>query len=71
MTARASVNGKSTGLPTLSRFIVETRDPELDNPAADPDLMAEIASLTGASVVPPEKLGTFLDDLLKSGSAPS
>lgn len=67
VTARASVNGKSTGLPTLSRFIVEARDPELDNPAADPDLMAEIASLTGASVVPPEKLGTFLDDLLKSG----
>ena len=66
-TVRASVNGKSTGLPTLTRFIVEARDPELDNPAADPDLLAEIANLTGGSVVPPEKLGTFLDDLLKSG----
>lgn len=67
VSVRATVDGKSTGLPTQSRFIVEARDPELDNPAADPDLLAEIANLTGASVVPPEKLGTFLDDLLKSG----
>ena len=67
VTARATVEGKSAGIPTTTRFIVEARDPELDNPAADPDLMAEIAELTGASVVPPEKLGAFLDDLLKSG----
>lgn len=67
VSARASVDGKPVGLPTVTRFIVEARDPELDNPAADPDLMSEIANLTGASVVPPEKLGTFLDDLLKSG----
>ncbi len=67
VSVRATVGGKSTGLPTTTRFIVEARDPELDNPAADPDLMAEIAALTGASVVPPEKLGAFLDDLLKSG----
>ncbi len=67
VSVRATVSGKSTGLPTTTRFIVEARDPELDNPAADPDLMAEIAALTGASVVQPEKLGTFLDDLLKSG----
>ena len=63
----ASVDGKPVGLPAITRFIVEARDPELDNPAADPDLMAEIAALTGASTVPPEKLGPFLDDLLKSG----
>ena len=63
----AMVAGKSAGLPTITRFIVETRDPELDNPAADPDLMSEIATLTGASSVPPEKLGEFLDELLKSG----
>ena len=67
VSVRATVGGKSAGLPAITRFIVEARDPELDNPAADPDLMAEIAALTGASVVPPEKLGTFLDDLLKSG----
>ena len=67
VSVRATVNGKSVGLPTVTRFIVEARDLELDNPAADPDLMAEIAELTGASVVPPEKLGSFLDELLKSG----
>ena len=67
VSVRATVNGKSVGLPTTTRFIVEARDPELDNPAADPDLMDEIAELTGASVVAPEKLGAFLDDLLKSG----
>ncbi len=67
VSVHAKVDGKSTGLPTTTRFIVGARDPELDNPAADPDLMAEIATLTGASVVPPEKLGAFLDDLLKSG----
>jgi hypothetical protein len=67
VSARALVGGKSIGLPATTRFIVESRDPELDNPASDPDLMAEVAELTGASVVPPEKLGTFLDDLLKSG----
>ena len=67
VSVRATVGGKSAGLPAITRYIVEARDPELDNPAADPDLMAEIATLTGASVVPPEKLGAFLDDLLKSG----
>ena len=67
VSVRATVDGKSVGLPTVTRFIVEARDPELDNPAADPDLMSEIAELTGASVVPPEKLSSFLDDLLKSG----
>ena len=67
VSARAMVNGQASGLPTQTRFIVEARDPELDNPAADPDLMAEIANLTGATVIAPEKLGTFLDDLLKSG----
>ncbi len=67
VSVRATVDGKAAGLPTTTRFIVEARDPELDNPAADPDLMSEIAALTGASAVPPEKLGAFLDDLLKSG----
>ena len=67
VSVRAKVGGKSVGLPTITRFIVEARDIELDNPAADPDLLAEIAVLTGGSVVPPEKLGTFMDDLLKSG----
>lgn len=67
VTARATLGGKAQDLPAMTRFIVEARDPELDNPAADPDLMAEIATLTGASSIPPEKLREFLDDLLKSG----
>lgn len=55
------------GPPARSRFIVDARDPELDNPAADPDVMAEIATLTGAVPVPPESFGEFLDTLLREG----
>lgn len=63
----ATSNGQPAGPTAITRFIIEARDPELDNPAADPDLMNEIATLTGAASIPPEKLGEFLETLLKSG----
>lgn len=69
VTVTATHNGANVGLPAMGRFIVDERDLELDNPAADPDLMAEIADITGASSVPPEQLGTFLNELLKAGIA--
>jgi hypothetical protein len=68
-TVVATHKGASVGLPAMSRFIVDERDLELDNPAADPDLLREIAEITGASAVPAEELGGFLDQLLREGIA--
>ncbi len=63
----ATKDGKSLGLSAMTRFVVDARDPELDNPAADPGLMSELAALTGGSVVAPEGFGEFLQTLLKEG----
>jgi hypothetical protein len=57
----ASKNGQALGLDGWTRFLVESRDLELDNPAADAALLAELAELSGGSVVPPEQLTTLLD----------
>lgn len=63
----ATKNGESLGLSAQTRFVVDARDLELDNPAADPGLMAELASLTGGTVVPSEDFGKFLTTLLEEG----
>lgn len=57
----ATQDGSSLGLDGWTRFLVELRDLELDNPAADPALLAELAELSGGTVVPPEQLTTLLD----------
>ena len=67
VTVTALQDGAALSLPAMARFIVDARDLELDNPAADPDLMEEIASVTGAVPLPPEQFGTFLDELLDEG----
>jgi uncharacterized membrane protein len=67
VTVAATRQGVSLGPPATARFIVDPLDPERDNPAADPDLMAEIAAITGAATIPPEQFPTFLDGLLTSG----
>jgi hypothetical protein len=69
VTVTATKDGKMFGAPASTRFIVDARDPELDNPAADLDLMNELASSTGAAIVPPEAFGEFLDRLLNEGLA--
>jgi hypothetical protein len=69
VTVSATRQGKPHGTPTSTRFIVDARDAELDNPAADPDLMSEIATLTGATTVTPEGFGEFLDRLVSEGVA--
>jgi len=69
VTVTATKDGKMFGTPASTRFIVDARDPELDNPAADLDLMNELASSTGAAVIPPEAFGEFLDRLLSEGLA--
>lgn len=61
-----SKNGQPIG-DAISRFLVDERDLELDNPAADHALLAELAALTGGSVVTPEQHGAFLERLQKEG----
>ena len=48
-----------------SRFIVEDRDLEMDNPAADFELLKDIALSTGGTFMPPEEFSSFLE--LKAG----
>ncbi len=59
----ATRNNQVFGPPARTRFIVDARDPELDHPTADPDLMAEIAALTGTVPVAPEQFEEFLKSL--------
>jgi hypothetical protein len=63
----ASRNGASFGLEGWTRFIVDARDLELDNPAADPALLEEIARVTGGYSFPPEKFAEFLKQKIKAG----
>ena len=62
-----SKNGMPIADPTTSRFLVDERDLELDNPAADHALLAELASLTGGHVVTPEQHADFLERLQNEG----
>jgi hypothetical protein len=64
---RAEKDSKVVGLDDYTRFIVDERNLELDNPAADPALMDQIAALTGGATIPPEQLATFLARLVKEG----
>ena len=57
---RATRKGDLVGPDATARFIVDAVDLELDNPAADPGLLAELAEITGGAVVPPEELTAFL-----------
>ena len=61
------MTGVQTCALPISRFLVDERDLELDNPAADPGLLAELASLTGGSVITPEQHLAFLERLQKEG----
>ena len=64
---RAEKGSKLVGPDDYARFIVDERNLELDNPAADPALMDQIAALTGGATVAPEQLTAFLTRLLKEG----
>ena len=62
----AKKNGKRYGIAD-TRFIVEARDLELDNPAADHNLLKEISSRTGGRHIPPEQFNDYLATMLKDG----
>lgn len=61
-TRKGNIYGEAT-----TRFLVESRDLELDNPAADPEFLKELSTLSGGRVIERGKLDEFLDDLLKHG----
>lgn len=67
VTVRARVDGELHGSGASTRFIVDERDLELDNPAADHGLLREISEATGGSYVLPEELGSQLKRLLEEG----
>lgn len=65
--------GGADGQGTLfasTRFLVNARDPELDNPAADPSLLREIAHVSGGDFLTPdtmiERLQNWVDNGLPS-----
>lgn len=60
---RSARNSAAASKEGGARFLVESRNPELDNPAASPALMANIAELTGGRAVLPEELPALLDEL--------
>jgi len=64
---RASREGNSLGFDAWTRFIVDARDLEMDNPAADLALLEEISALTGGTSMPPEQLVSYLNRMLEEG----
>lgn len=64
---RAQKESRPLGPDDFARFIVDERNLELDNPAADPALLDQIAALTGGATIAPEQLTTFLTRLVKEG----
>jgi hypothetical protein len=67
VTVLGTRGGDALALPAQARFIVDPRDLEMDNPAADPDLMAEIAAITGAVPLPAEQFAPFITGLVEQG----
>lgn len=46
----AMKDGASLGIDGVTRFVVDARDPEIDQPAADHELLNELAKLSGGTV---------------------
>ena len=60
----AEKDGKSLGADAWTRYLVEARDLELDNPSATPELLREISQTTGGRFLTPEELPGYLQDLI-------
>lgn len=63
----ASKDGQAVGPSATTRFLVDSRDLELDNPASDPALLEELAGLTGGRVIAAEELEGFLEQMIEDG----
>lgn len=50
-----------------TRFLVNARDPELDNPAADPGLLRELAHVSGGDFLTPETMVERLEKWAATG----
>ena len=59
----ATLDGQPIGPSAWTRFLIDAGDPELDNPAADYQLLEEIAKLSGGSMILPEDLDDYLEQL--------
>ncbi len=57
--------GQELGAPRAVKFLVFEDDSELAAPAADLDLLRDMATLTGGRYLAPEQLSSFFDDLRK------
>lgn len=64
--ANPSTDGQGT-LYASTRFLVNARDPELDNPAADPGLLREIAHVSGGDFLTAETMIERLEDWVANG----
>lgn len=63
----ATRGGQPYAFPAYTRFLVDSRDLEMDNPAADPGLLREISERTGGMSIPPERLEATLTEKHKNG----
>ena len=68
---RVVVTAKKDGVvipgEATTRFLVDSSDPELDNPAANPALLQELVQQTGGRVIPVEEFDEFLEQLITAG----
>ncbi|MFO0427825.1 MAG: glutamine amidotransferase [Planctomyces sp.] len=63
----ATVAGKAVDSDPWTRFHVNSRDPELDDPAADPGMLRELAHLSGGNFLTPEELLKRLETWADTG----
>ena len=63
----ATRDGSALGPIAITRFNVNSRDPELDFPAADPDLMREIAHVSGGEFLSSDELVARLTQWASDG----
>lgn len=64
---KASKNGEALAGIAVTRFHVNARDPELDNPTADFAMLREISHASGGELLTPEQLNEKLETWAKDG----
>lgn len=64
---RASRNGQALAGIAVTRFHVNARDPELDNPVADFSMLREISHASGGEFLTAQQLGKKLEDWAADG----